>query len=173
MLSFSIHVRPAIADDLEAINRVIEAAVMTWDLPERVKRLSLSSYRYTALDFKHLDMVVAEDDTQYIMGVAAWESADSRDLPSDDPALLLHGVYVEPAYHNQGVGGRLFHAAEQAVLERSYSGLLVKAQEDAIGFFLAQGMTRLQVMDAARDYVNRFWKSSEDMAPEELLHNDI
>jgi GNAT superfamily N-acetyltransferase len=73
-------------------------------------------------------------------------------------------VYVEPAYHNQGVGGRLFHAAEQAVLERSYSGLLVKAQEDAIGFFLAQGMTRLQVMDAARDYVNRFWKSSEDMA---------
>lgn len=163
MPSFSIHIRPAIADDLEAINRVIEAAVMTWNLPERVKRLSLSSYRYTALDFKHLDMVVAEDDVQHIVGVAAWESADSRDTLSGEPALLLHGVYVEPAYHHQGVGRSLFHAAEQAVLDHRYSGLLVKAQEDAIGFFQSQGMNRLQVIDAARDYVNRFWKAAEDM----------
>jgi len=164
MSSFSIHVRPAIADDLEAINRVIEAAVMTWNLPERVKRLSLSSYHYTALDFKHLDMVVAEDDTRHIVGVAAWESVDSRDTPSGEPALLLHGVYVEPSYHHQGVGSSLFHAAEQAVLDHPYSGLLVKAQEDATGFFLAQGMARLQVEDTARDYANRFWKGDEDMA---------
>lgn len=32
--------RPATADDLEAVNRVIENAVMTWDLPDRVKRLA-------------------------------------------------------------------------------------------------------------------------------------
>ncbi|GAB6039601.1 hypothetical protein [Endothiovibrio diazotrophicus] len=29
--------------DLEAINRVVEGAVMSWQLPERVKRLSLPS----------------------------------------------------------------------------------------------------------------------------------
>jgi GNAT superfamily N-acetyltransferase len=173
MPSSSIHVRPAKADDLDGINLVIEAAVMSWNLPERVKRLSLSSYRYTALDFKHLDMAVAEDDEKNIKGVAAWEPADGRDIPSGERALLLHGIYIEPSYHHRGVGSLLFHAAEQAVVDHSYSGLLVRAQEDAIAFFLAQGMIRLQVEDSARHYANRFWKSAEDIAPEELLHNDI
>ena len=55
----AINLRPALKTDLDAINRVIEAAVMTWKLPERVKRLSLPSYRYTLADFAHLEMVVA------------------------------------------------------------------------------------------------------------------
>ena len=163
MPSLSIHVRPAIAEDIDDINLVIEAAVMTWNLPERVKRLSLSSYRYTEMDLKHLDMVIAEDEGKHIIGVAAWEQADSRDIPSGESALLLHGVYVDPAKHHQDVGSRLFHAAEQAVLDHSYSGLLVKAQEDAVGFFQAQGMSQLPVEDAARHYANRFWKTSEAM----------
>ena len=161
MPSLSIHVRPALADDLDAINHVIEAAVMTWNLPERVKRLSLSSYIYTALDFKHLDMVVAENDEQNIVGVAAWELADGRDTPSDERALLLHGIYVEPSYHHRGVGSLLFHAAEQVVLDHPYSGLLVKAQEEATDFFIAQGMIRLEVEDTARHYANRYWKGRD------------
>jgi predicted N-acetyltransferase YhbS len=163
MPSLSIHVRRARADDLDAINRVIEAAVMTWNLPERVKRLSLSSYLYTTLDFKHLDMAVAEGDEQNIVGVAAWEPADSRDMPAGEMALLLHGIYVDPSHHQQGVGSRLFREAERVVLDHPYSGLLVKAQEDAIAFFLAQGMIRLQADDPERHYANRFWKSAEDI----------
>ena len=46
----SLNLRPAAPDDLEEVNQVIEAAVMTWDLTERVKRLSLPSYRYNAHD---------------------------------------------------------------------------------------------------------------------------
>ena len=66
-----ITLRTARQADLEAINRVIEAAVMTWDLPERVKRLSLPSYRYTSVDFEHFEIVVAEDDRQSMLGIGA------------------------------------------------------------------------------------------------------
>ena len=40
-----IRIRPVDETDLDALNRVIGAAVMTWALPERVKRLSLPVYR--------------------------------------------------------------------------------------------------------------------------------
>ncbi len=44
MQTTDIDIRLAGHADLEAINRVIEVAVMTWDLPDRVKRLSLPAY---------------------------------------------------------------------------------------------------------------------------------
>jgi GNAT superfamily N-acetyltransferase len=132
---------------------------MTWDLPERVKRLSLPSYRYTALDFEHLNMVVAEDATHNIMGVAAWEQADPKDPPKEKSALLLHGIYVDPFHCNKGIGRQLFLAAEQAVKEARFDGLLVKAQAGATGFFLAMGMQLLPLDNPKQQYANRFWKS--------------
>ena len=46
---------------LDAINRVIESAVLGWNLAERVKRLVLPSYRYTPLDVQHLSFAVARN----------------------------------------------------------------------------------------------------------------
>ena len=154
-----INIRPAAQGDLESINRVIEAAVMGWQLPERVKRLSLPSYRYTGMDLNHLETVVAEDNKQNIIGIAAWERADAKDTPAGRTALLLHGIYVAPSHHRQGVGRRLLRVAEQAVRKYRYSGLVVKAQADASEFFLAQGMSKLQVKDPQCNYANRFWRS--------------
>jgi predicted N-acetyltransferase YhbS len=155
----NIEIRPATKIDLDAINRVVEAAMMTWNLPERVKRLSLPSYRYTNIDFEHLDVVVAEDDQQNIIGVAAWERADTKDAPAEKSALLLHGIYVVPVHQQNGIGRRLFKTAEAAVRIYDYDGLLVKAQDDANGFFISQGMTKLKSHDPVRDYANRFWKA--------------
>lgn len=154
-----IKLRPAIKTDLEAINKVIESAVMCWQLPERVKRLSLPSYRYDVQDFEHLEMVVAEDDQHRIIGIAAWEAADSKDTPAEQTALLLHGIYVEPSHQHQGIGRQLFRSLEQTARQQSYNGLLVKAQEDATDFFNALGMRRLQATDPSRQYANRFWKN--------------
>jgi GNAT superfamily N-acetyltransferase len=158
MATISIHLRSALKTDLDAVNRIIEAAVMTWNLPARVKRLSLSSYRYSELDFKHLNMVVAEDSEQNVIGVAAWEPAESKDLPAGKNALLLHGIYVQPQQHRRGIGHQLFQAAEQVAKENHFDGLLVKAQEDACGFFIAQGMDKLEAEDPARHYAHRFYK---------------
>lgn len=131
---------------------------MTWNLPERVKRLSLPSYRYTTLDLDHLDTVVAENQRRFITGIASWEQADAGDAPAGYTALLLHGLYVDPAFHHQGIGRLLFHAAETFAREHRYDGLLVKVQVDATGFFISQGMTRLEVKEPSRQYTNRYWK---------------
>lgn len=158
MAAGEIRIRPAESADLDAINRVIELALMTWTLPERVKRLSLPVYRYTCQDLRHLDMMVAEDRRRQVLGLAAWEEAGPRDTPAGCRALLLHGIYVDPAYHRQGIGRRLFAAAEAAVARQGCDGLLVRAQRDATAFFVAQGMCRLSVDEQARQYANRLWK---------------
>ena len=98
--------RPATAADIEALNGVVERAFMTWNLPERVKRLSLPSYRYRALDLDFQHIVVAETPIHGIIGVAAWEPAEPRDLPSGLTGLLLHGLYVEPAHIHRGIGSQ-------------------------------------------------------------------
>lgn len=155
----NIKLRPVKHSDIDGINQVIEAAITTWSLPERVKRLALSSYRYSSVDLDHLEAVVAEDEGQHIIGIAAWEPADAKDAPAGCRALLLHGIYVHPSHQHQGVGARLFEAAEKAVKKQGYDGLLVKAQEHANGFFRSRGMQGLQVEDPARHYANRYWKA--------------
>lgn len=152
-----VQVRPAGTDDLGALNGVIERAVMTWKMAERVKRLSLPSYRYHAHDLDHLHVVVAEDAAHAIVGVAAWEGTAARDVPDDGRGLLLHGLYVEPDRQHQGIGSRLLDAAVSAAREGGFDGLLVKAQADANEFFAAHGLQRLPVVDPVRDYPHRYW----------------
>jgi GNAT superfamily N-acetyltransferase len=157
-----MNIRPARLADLESINRVISAAVMTWDLPERVKRLALSSYHYHAVDFAHFGMCVAEQHDQ-IVGVAAWEPADPRDLPDElavgAHGLLLHGLYVDPSHQRQGLGRLLLQPVLQAAQQASVAGVLVKAQSDAVPFFRALGWTELAVRDRVRDYPHRYWQA--------------
>ena len=150
-------IRPATDADLKRVNGVVEAAVMTWTLPERVKRLSLPSYRYQAHDLDHLHLVVAESSTDGMVGVAAWEAAEPGDAPIGTKALLLHGIYVLPDLQRGGIGTRLLEAAVQAARQGGYDGLLVKANPDAQAFFAARGLDRLPVEDPARDYPYRYW----------------
>jgi predicted N-acetyltransferase YhbS len=156
----SITLRTANIADLEGINRVIASAVMSWQLAERVKRLSLSSHQYSEIDFRHLQFVVAQIDNIHpaqIVGVAAWEDADALNTPQGKRALLLHGLYVDAQYHHQGIGQALFDHAQRAAIAQHYDGLLVKAQADASGFFIARGMQPLP-QENDRQYGNRFWK---------------
>lgn len=150
-----ITLRDADAADLDALNAIIESAIMTWDLPDRVKRLSLPSYKYDAFDLKEMEIVLAECGTE-IRGVAAW--GKSLDGPDGEPALLLHGIYVAPRFHHRGIGRRLFRAAEAAALAQACAGVLVKAQRGSEAFYLSMGMDKLVGADTRRDFENRFWK---------------
>lgn len=153
----TIAIRPAAPADLPAINHVIEAAVMTWDLPDRVKRLSLPSYRYDELDFQHLTMTVAANADGRVVGVAAWEAAEARDCPPGKRGLLLHGLYVDPAAQRAGIGSALLDMAAEAARATGVDGVLVKAQADAVPFFSARGLTALPVEDPTRHYQHRYW----------------
>jgi GNAT superfamily N-acetyltransferase len=149
--------RPANPDDLAAVNAVIERAVMTWKLPERVKRLAMSTYLYNAHDLEHLHLVLAEDHAAATVGVAAWEPAAARDCPPGRRGLLLHGLYVDPERQRHGVGVGLLSAAAASAREQGYDGLLAKAQAEAEDFFRRRGLRQLEVEDAGRDYPHRFW----------------
>jgi len=145
-------------DDLARTNAIIEAAVMSWSLSERVKRLSLPVYRYRAHDLEHLTLVGASDAAGRLLGVAAWEPAETRDCPAGKTGLLIHGLYVDPAAQHQGIGTALLDTALEAVREAGVDGLLVKAQADAVEFFLRKGLQPLPVEDQGRHYANRLWR---------------
>lgn len=156
----AVHLRRAGTDDLTALNALIERAVMTWQLAERVKRLSLPSYLYHPHDLDHLHIEVVEDAKHTLNAVAAWEPANPRDLPAGQRGLLLHGIYVDPAHLRQGIGSRLLDAALTAAQAQGFDGLLVKAQAEANGFFERQGMQRLPITDPSRDYPHRYWRAA-------------
>lgn len=153
--------RQATKADLAAMNAVIESAVMTWDLPDRLKRLALPSYRYGEHDFDHLAFRVAEDAVAGILGVAAWEPASAGDAPEGKRGLLLHGLYVSPDNQGRGIGARLLAMAKEAAEQGGYDGLLVKAQSSAEGFFAASGLVKLPVTEPERHYPHRFWFAIE------------
>ena len=155
-------VRPAVPGDLDRINVLIGRAVITWALPERVKRLALPIYHYDLQDMEHLRILVAEEGSTALIGVAAWEPAEARDCPQGRRWLLLHGLYVDPDHQGLGLGSRLLAAAASAARDQSYDGLLVKAQADAVGFFQARGLEPLACEDPDRDYPNRFWLDLAD-----------
>lgn len=161
-LSADLRIRPATSADLAAINRVVEDAVMTWKLPERVKRLALPSYRYHAHDLRHQRLLVAELPAAGILGVAALEEAAAKDLPAACSGLMLHGLYVSPAWQGRGIGTRLIEAAFALCRQTGHQGLLVKAQPDAAAFFQARGLQPLAVRDPDRDYPYRFWKRLDE-----------
>lgn len=156
MNSANVNIRPADENDLDVLNGVVEAAVMSWQLPERVKRLALPSYRYNEIDLKYFSLTVAEEKGK-ILALAAWDT-DQHQGPKDSMGLLLHGIYVHPDQQRRGIGSRLFTEVENAARSSQLDGVLVKAQNDAVEFFLAQGMEKLEAEDLQRHYENRYWK---------------
>lgn len=146
------------SEQLDRINRVVAAAIGTWDLPERVKRISIPVYLYHESDLPHMQFVAARSgESDEIVGFAAVEEADPAEGPARG-AMLLHGIYVDPRYLRGGIGSALLAAAEKLAASNGASGLLVKAQPDALPFFEACGYHKLPVTDRTRDYEHRFWK---------------
>lgn len=157
-----VKLRSATADDLLFINGIIEAAVMSWALPERVKRLSMPNYRYDAKAFAGVHMQVASDVDGDIVGLIAWRAPADNDVLEDRKALLLHGVFVDTPNHRHGVGRTLVKCCIKAAKEQSLDGVLVKAQPDAFEFFQALKFEQLPVVDEELDYKHRYWLSTQE-----------
>jgi GNAT superfamily N-acetyltransferase len=152
--------RPA-PSDLAAINAVVEAAVMGWALPERVKRLALPAYRYDAGDLEHLVFALARSAADgRVLGVAAWEAAAPAICPGGQSGGLLHGLYVAPESQRAGIGRALVETVLQAAAATGYAGVLVRAQREAEAFFEARGFERLPAGD--KEYAGRYWKATVD-----------
>ena len=155
-------IRPGSLEDIDQINQVLEQAVMSWDLPDRVKRLAIPSYRYHAYDMNSMSFYLAENASGGVNGVAALEAIPSSEGHQNTPSMLLHGLYVIPECHHRGIGRQLLSAAEAHAQREGFSGLMVKAQPEAKAFFSRNGYKELAVEDARKDYQYRLWKSLTD-----------
>ena len=148
--------QPGELGDLDAINRIVTRAIGTWNVSERVKRLSLPLYHYQPEDLDHLEFLLAMDDDRPV-AIAAWEPAEAEQLPAGQTGLLLHGLYVDPDVAGGGTGSSLLSACRDAAVEQGFDGVLVKATRDAVGFFERSGLIRLPVIREGRDYELRYW----------------
>jgi N-acetylglutamate synthase-like GNAT family acetyltransferase len=155
-------IRKGSLEDIDQINQVLEQAVMSWGLPERVKRLAIPSYRYHAYDMNSMSFYLAENASGEVIGVAALEAIPSLEDQKCSPSMLLHGLYVLPEYHHRGIGRQLLSVAEEHAQQEGFSGLMVKAQPEAKVFFSRNGYKELAVEDVRKDYQYRLWKSLTD-----------
>lgn len=153
-----ITLRKAEYRDLGQINTLVAAAIDTWRLSKRVKRLSLPLYQYQVQDLEHLQVIVAETEEATIAAIAAIEPADASECPRGHNAALLHGIYVDPNYHRNGIGSRLLRYMQVMASSWDYDGLIVKANPEAKTFFEAQAFEKLPIEDHSRDYPYRYWK---------------
>lgn len=132
-MSVVMDVKKATEEDLEELNSVITDAVMQWVLPDRVKRLSLPSFHYDALDVQHMDIRIARNHQHTIIAIIATEMTDSPGV------ILLHGIFVRSSDQRRGVGTLLLRTVEQNLSASMVKSLLVKPQKEAIDFFHALG----------------------------------
>jgi N-acetylglutamate synthase-like GNAT family acetyltransferase len=151
-------IRQVNESELKSINDIISACVFNWNLSERVKRLTVSSYQYNSFDLTHFEIYAAIDtNIKTIVGVMALETAKSS-LPEGQTGLLLHGLYVAPIFQKQQIGQQLLEFALQRVKTKGLDGLLVKAQVEANRYFEKQGFEHLSVVDVGKDYPHRWWR---------------
>ena len=150
-------IRPAIEIDLDQINHLITASIAGWNLSERVKRLALSSYHYKPDDLSHFELWVAQNEKN-IAGIIALDKQLTSNH-KEQPALLVHGLYVLPEYQRQHIGSQLIALAQQRASDLGAEGILLKAIRDAENFFSAIGMKKQPVIDSQRDYDRCYWQA--------------
>lgn len=158
-LTAMMSVRDATHSDLPTVNRIIAESVVSWGLPERVRRLATPSLNYSETDLQHMTVVLLTHAAHGGIGVAAWEEASRLDAPAGVRAFLLHGLYIVPDYQQRGLGTKLIELAANWIRDRGYDGIAVRAWRDSSDFFAARGFVPID-RDAPADlYPRRLWKA--------------
>ncbi len=151
-----ISYRPATANDLNALNRVIASAVLNWPMVHRVKRLAVPVLQYDAVDLEHFQVFVAERGRE-VIGVAA------LDLEHEADEALLHGLYVLPIIRHQGVGRELMELAFDTAREHGLNTVGIRAERVAAGYFVNSGLDTVDV-EKSSDYPHKFVKALTSLA---------
>ena len=147
--------KSALAEELVSANLVISSAVRAWELPERLKRLSLPLLHYTEADLADYEILLCCDNDR-VVAMAAWDNSNIYRGPGRIPCALLHGLYVCFDHQGCGLGQRLQTAVSHRAAKHGFRGLLVKSQRVSTGYFAHQDYQHTTDFDD--DYPYLFWK---------------
>ena len=142
--------------DLILVNSVIISAVESWQLPERLKRLSLPILQYAAEDLAEFEFFL-HDHNDSVNGVAVLGRDAGLKGKHGTRCALLHGLYVHADAQRTGVGRALQQTVAVHARELGCEGLLVKAQRVARSYFEAQGYEECESQSV--DYPYLYWKA--------------
>lgn len=136
----AVAIRPAQRSDLDAINAVVDAAVMSWARAAQVGTASLPDYAYRAIDLDLSMLLLVVGSQRHILGVAACGSAGPGDAQPGSNALRLDGPYIHPDHHHQGIGLQILAEASALARRQGRDGLLMTPRVHGEGFLHAMGV---------------------------------
>lgn len=136
----AVAIRPAHRSDLDAVNAVVEAAVLSWARARQLKPASLPDYGYSPADLDRCILLLVVGSQRHILGVAACGCAESREPACGGDALRLDGPYVHPDHHQSGIGPQIVAEACALARRQGRDGLLVAPRVQDQGFLQAMGM---------------------------------
>ena len=148
--------RSAGSPDLAVINNVVNHAIETWNLPERVRRLAKPSLTYTESDLDFMLAALGENEEGNAIAAALWEPEEGR--LSRHSSILLHGLYVMPEYQRNGVGACMVEHVSKIARKAGFHGMTVKSWRDSEDFFLKLGFSDSAISGQERLYPRQLWK---------------
>ena len=140
------------APDIAAANEIIGAALLTWTVSDRVRRLIADTYRYHADDAADVWLGRVDGRPVGVLGLLRAGGA-ARDMPAG--STLLHGLFVSPDHFGKGYGAALVRHALGVAAASGSTQLLVKANRDARLFFERVGFEKTDIIDYPHAYVMR------------------
>lgn len=124
-----VAIRPAQRSDLDAINHVVEGAVMAWARAARIKPNTLPDLRYRPVDLDIAMLLVVVGSHQHVLGVVACASGINSTSDGDSPAqtvLRLDGPYIDPSHDQSDIGNQLLDEAKVLARRQGRQGLVIE-----------------------------------------------
>ena len=154
-----VEIRSASGEELPVINLVIDRAIAGWVLAARARRLISGALHYTTSDLQSMQVLLATGAGCGALAVAAWESADPKDMPNDRRTALLHGVYVDVSVQGTGIGRQLLDIASASAARQDYCNIVVRAWHQSEAFFRHLGFKQFNCKELCNTFPHRLWRA--------------
>lgn len=126
-------IRPARADEAEALTNLAQRAKSHWGYPAALMAAWRPALTIRPEDIERHRVALASDS----YAIAGFYVIEAPSVP--EALWSLSHFWIDPPWHGRGVGRRLFEHAARAVSEAGGAGLLIESDPHAAGFYQRLG----------------------------------